>query len=70
MFVWKKLYKEAQLAARKATVKEYAQEISSLKATTIELMKRVEAMEKEHVVNNQSVNIEVITLLSMYIFTH
>ena len=36
----------------------------------VELLKRVEAMEKEHVVENQSVSIKLFTLISMYIFTN
>ena len=67
----KKSYKEAQLAASQETmVKEYAQAISSIKATMVELMKTVEAVEKEHAVENQSVSIKFFTYLSMYIFTH
>ena len=67
----KNSYKEAQLAASQATiVKEYAQEVSYLKATMVELMKRVEVVEKENVVENQSVTIKFFTLISMYIFTH
>jgi len=43
-------YKEA-LAVSQATVKEKIEEISSLKTTTTKLLKRVEYMEREHVVN-------------------
>ena len=58
IFFGKSSYKEAQLVVSYAPmVKEYAQEISSRKETMVELMKIVEAMEKEHVVNNQSVSI-------------
>ena len=64
----KNTYKEA-LTGSQDMVKEYAQEISTLKASTVELMKRLEAMEKEHVVRNQSVSIKYLSLVSIYIFT-
>ena len=60
-------YKEA-LVASQLTIKENAQEISSLKTTIFELMKRVDAMEKENGINNESVSIKFFTLLPMYIF--
>ena len=59
----KKSYKEAHLATSQATVREYAQEISSLKVAMVELMKPLESIEKEHVVKNQSVSIKLFTLL-------
>ena len=55
-------YKEA-LAASQVTVKESGQEITSLKVAMSELMKRVEAMEKENKANNESVCIKFFTLL-------
>lgn len=61
-------YKEA-LATSQARVKEYAQEVSSLKSSMLQLMKRLEAMEKEDVVDNK-VWVSNFFLLSMYNFTH
>jgi hypothetical protein len=52
----KNAYKEA-LDASQATIKENVQQISSLKLTIVELMKRVESIEKENVVGNESVSI-------------
>ena len=40
-------YKEVELATRQATVKEYAQEISFLKAAMVELMKIVQSCREE-----------------------
>ena len=62
-------YKEA-LAVSQVTVKESGQEITSLKVAMSELMKRVEAMEKENKANNESVCIKFFTLLWMHILWH
>ena len=61
-------YKEA-LAVSQATVKEKPEEISYLKTTISELLKRVEDMEREHVVNKESVSVQFFTLVSIYIFS-
>ena len=60
-------YKEV-LVVREATVNEKTKEISYLKTTIYELMKRVDAMEKENKINNESVSIKFFALLRMYIF--
>ena len=65
----KSTYKEA-LAVRQATVKEKIEEITSLKTTITELLKRVEDMERENVVNKESVSVQFFTLVSIYIFSH
>jgi len=63
------MYKEA-LDEKDSIIKDNAQEISSIKAIIFELMKRVEVVEKEKLVNNESVSIKLFTLLPMYIFSH
>ena len=50
-------------------VKEYAQEVSYLKSSMLQLMKRLEAMEKEHVVENQSVRIKLFCTFNVHIYT-
>ena len=60
--------KEA-LAVSQATVKEKAEESTSLKTTITELLKRVEDMERENVVNKESVSVQLFTLVSVYIFS-
>ena len=51
------------LAVIQATVKEKTEEITSLKTTITELLKRVEDMEREHVVNKESVSVQFFTLV-------
>ena len=58
------------LVVSQATMKEKTQEITSLKTTITELLKRVEDMEREHVVNKESVSSQFFTLVSIYIFSH
>jgi len=62
-------YKE-MLVVIQVTVKEKTEEITSLKTTITELLKRVEDMEREHVVNKESVSVQFFTLVSIYIFSH
>ena len=50
-------------------VKENAEEVSSLKSSMFQFMKRLEAMEKEHVVENQSVSIKLFYALNVHLYT-
>ena len=61
-------YKEA-LAVSQATMKEKTEEITSLKTTITELLKRVEDMERKHVVKKESVSVQLFTCLNIHIFT-
>ena len=51
-------------------MKEKTQEITSLKTSITELLKRVKDMERKHVVNKESVSVQFFTLVSIYIFSH
>ena len=57
------------LAVSQAILKEKIEEISSLKTTITELLKREEDMEREHVVNKESVSFKFFTLFYVYIFS-
>ena len=58
------------LVVIQATVKEKTKEITSLKTKITELLKRVEDMEREHVVNKESVSVQLFTLVRIYTFSH
>ena len=50
-------------------VKEKTKENTSLKTTITKLLKIVEDMEREHVVNKESVSVQLFTLVLVYIFS-
>ena len=58
------------LVVIQAAVKEKTEEITSLKITITKLLKRVEDMEREHVVKKESVSFKFFNLVSIYIFSH
>lgn len=61
-------YKEA-LVASQARAKDYAKQVSSLKSSMLKIMKRLEAMEKEHVVKNQNSSINFFYAFNVHLYT-